>query len=157
MQKNTQLIIANRFRELYRNLSENQKSFALKIGYSQGTISRVENGQIALTRKMKQAISRVFPQVNTGWLETGKGEMFVSVPAATEEQSITPSSACDLAPQDDQAAYEALAQILASDDEIVKTLARKSLGGFLSLIQARGDPSKAKGEKKKFRAGGHGK
>lgn len=59
-------------------LNLSQAEFGEKIGLKQTTVANIETGTIALTQRNFENICRVF-NVRPEWLETGKGEMFVSI------------------------------------------------------------------------------
>ena len=55
----------------------NQFEFAERLGVTQSAISQIRTKN-KISSRMIATICAVFPQVNKGWLETGKGEMFIS-------------------------------------------------------------------------------
>jgi transcriptional regulator with XRE-family HTH domain len=71
----------DRIRELRKKTGLNQKVFAQKIGIRNTAISKIENGNAALTDQNILLIcspSRLVPgkTVSEDWLRTGEGEMF---------------------------------------------------------------------------------
>ena len=68
---------------------ENVKITALerKIGASKGVLSRAINNGTDIQLKWIQTLVENYPQYNTEWLITGKGEMLKSTPLREEEIS----------------------------------------------------------------------
>ena len=75
----------NRFKQLRAHLVLTQDQFAKKIGRTKAYISNVENGHTGMSRSTISSICSVFG-VNTEWLLTGTGEMFLP------EQEVEPVS-----------------------------------------------------------------
>lgn len=66
-----------RLRAARLELGLDQKGLAKMLGVSASTISVVETGKVAVSKKLAQKLQENF-QVNTIWLEHGQGEMFLS-------------------------------------------------------------------------------
>lgn len=50
----------------------NQKSFALRTGISESSLSRIMSGTLHITKHI-DTIVKTYPYVNRDWLETGEG------------------------------------------------------------------------------------
>jgi transcriptional regulator with XRE-family HTH domain len=68
--------IIQRLKELRKKLGINQGKFAERIGLKQGSYSDIENEKEVLTQRNIKLICLEFG-VNTTWLITGKGLMFL--------------------------------------------------------------------------------
>lgn len=69
-----------RLKELIKFLIDNkkvynQKDFADKIGKSKTQLSEMVKGTLVISERTVHAIVTAFPELNTEWLLTGKGEM----------------------------------------------------------------------------------
>lgn len=73
--------INNRVKDLRAALKLSQRAFAEGIGYTTGTIGAIEIGLTRVERRFVVVVGAIY-NVNTEWLETGKGEMFVTPPPA---------------------------------------------------------------------------
>jgi transcriptional regulator with XRE-family HTH domain len=79
MEKN----IGGRLKEVRNRLGyKTQEPFAVKIGTSQTTLSKYENGTIDIPDDLKIKISEF--GINIHWLITGEGEMFLESQNAVE-------------------------------------------------------------------------
>lgn len=52
-------------------------SFAIAYGYSKGFVSRMVNGKVAIPKDLVKSLSTGKPPLNSQWLLTGDGEMFL--------------------------------------------------------------------------------
>lgn len=68
----------NRLLSLIKALKSNQKQFAKAIGVSQSFVYQMIAGQKRISGKVIEGISNAYKGVNTNWLYTGDGEMFLS-------------------------------------------------------------------------------
>lgn len=73
--------INNRVKDLRAALKLSQRAFAEGIGYTTGTIGAIEIGLTRVERRFVVVVGAIY-NVNTEWLETGNGEMFVTQPPA---------------------------------------------------------------------------
>jgi len=67
----------NKINKLCEVLNLTQEEFAEKLGVTQSSISQIKSKN-KISSRMVATICAVFPQVNRGWLTTGKGDMFVA-------------------------------------------------------------------------------
>lgn len=81
-----------------------QDAFGAKIGITGAAISRIESGDRSVTDQVIMSICREFGVCET-WLRTGNGEMFIR-------------------PDPDDEIDRILAQISASDDELIRRIIR---------------------------------
>lgn len=79
-----------------------QDAFGAKIGVTGAAISRIESGDRSVTEQVIMSICREF-SVSETWLRTGEGEMFIH-------------------PDPDDEIDRILAQISASDDELIRRI-----------------------------------
>ena len=87
-------MIGNRIKELYKALKLTQAQFADIVGVSHSAISHIQSGKNKPSKRLLIAIYAKFPQTNTVWLETGKGEMFVEKEIAGVKESSPGYNAC---------------------------------------------------------------
>jgi transcriptional regulator with XRE-family HTH domain len=62
---------------LIKSLKSNQKAFAKSIGVSQSFVYQMISGQKQISSKVIKGISNAYSMVNTNWLFTGKGSMYL--------------------------------------------------------------------------------
>ena len=74
-----------RIKELRKTLKLSQDAFGKKLGITGGGVSKIENGERALTEQMALSICREF-RVNYFWLTEGKGEMFTGTPQSVVDE-----------------------------------------------------------------------
>jgi len=67
----------DRVRQLRKHLNLTQHAFSEEIGMTPGNLSKIEKNQIAMTKAFLKALKLRF-SCNPHWIETGKGEMFIS-------------------------------------------------------------------------------
>lgn len=75
----------NGIKELRKELNLSQEAFGKKLGITGGGVSKIENGERALTEQMALSICRVF-HVNYHWLTDGAGEMFSGTPESVVDE-----------------------------------------------------------------------
>ena len=83
----------HRIKRLRKNMGLSQKEFGDKLGVSRDVIANVENNRVEPTKLMLNMICREF-NVNSLWLEEGKGEMFSGytddlIQSVAEEYNLT--------------------------------------------------------------------
>lgn len=66
-----------RLDQLIKTLKLNSKTFAAAISVSQGFVSQMSNGKRPITHRVLNKITGRYEHVNTHWLMTGDGEMFI--------------------------------------------------------------------------------
>jgi transcriptional regulator with XRE-family HTH domain len=66
-----------RVREVRKAIGINQAEFGEALGVGVAAVSKIELGQVGVSRRHIEAICRVY-HVSRHWLETGDGEMFYS-------------------------------------------------------------------------------
>ncbi|MCD3211784.1 helix-turn-helix transcriptional regulator [Clostridium botulinum C/D] len=97
-----------RLRELRKVLNLTQAEMAKKLGMSRSNIGNIENNIINLSDRNVRDICETF-NINSEWLKTGKGEMFVKL-------------------QEDKELLDFVIKVMADKDEFIKktflTLAR---------------------------------
>ena len=74
-----------RIKLLRKALKLSQDAFGKKLGITGGGISKIENGERALTEQMALAICREF-RVNYYWLMDGEGDMFTGTPTSVVDE-----------------------------------------------------------------------
>lgn len=85
MQDNNDLIEQGaRLEKLYKTLGFKGKTFAEDIGVSQPLISKLVNGKGDFSHLVIKKITNRHPGVNSHWLITGEGEMFLGKPKETK-------------------------------------------------------------------------
>lgn len=67
-----------RLRIIRKDLGLTLDKFGEKIGIQKATLSKIENGTVALTDRNIQSICREF-NVNEEWLRTGEGPMYIDM------------------------------------------------------------------------------
>lgn len=75
---------------LYHNVVASRRDLALRMNYTESTLSCVVNGKQPISPKFLTALSQIDTRLNVDWIETGKGDMVVeeaaaSVPSTAEE------------------------------------------------------------------------
>lgn len=93
-----------RIKAIRSALGMNQTEFGERIGVKQTTIAGYENGSRTPSDAVILSISREF-EISETWLRTGDGEMFIR-------------------PDPDDEIDRILAQISASDDELIRRIVR---------------------------------
>lgn len=93
-----------RIKAIRSALGMNQTEFGERIGVKQTTIAGYENGSRTPSDAVILSISREF-EISETWLRTGDGEMFIR-------------------PDPDDEIDRILAQISASDDELIRRIIR---------------------------------
>jgi len=68
---------AQRFKELINALKTNQLKFTNAIGVKYSQTNAIYNGRKEFSRNYLHKISERYPNVNTHWILTGKGAMFL--------------------------------------------------------------------------------
>jgi len=67
----------NRLLALIKSLKSNQKAFAKAIGVSQSFVYQMISGQKQISSKVISGITNAYSMVNTNWLFTGNGSMYL--------------------------------------------------------------------------------
>ena len=75
---------------LYHNVVASRRELALRMNYTESTLSCVVNGRQPISPKFLTALSQIDPRLNVDWIDTGNGEMIIeeettSVPSTAEE------------------------------------------------------------------------
>lgn len=75
---------------LYHNVVASRRELALRMNYTESTLSCVVNGRQPISPKFLTALSQIDPRLNVDWIDTGEGEMIIeeeaaSVPSMAEE------------------------------------------------------------------------
>ena len=116
--------MVDRLKELRKVLKLSQAAFAEKIGLKQSAIGDIESGKNNLNTRNLNAICREF-NVNSEWLKTGEGEMFLpssSLERLAREYELT---------ADETALIKNFVQLPAEDRaailKLVKNFARDTL------------------------------
>ena len=78
---------ADRLQYLLDKLNVKALAFSKAVKVSQSFVSLIVNGKQDITHNLVRGINDAYPDVNTGWLLTGKGDMFLSDDA--EKRSYT--------------------------------------------------------------------
>lgn len=115
-----------RFVKLRKACGKNQSEFAKILGLSRSGVTAIETGQRKVTDKHIIMLSNWTERpINTDWLITGEGEMFLS---KSRNQTIT-DFAGDLIKEEDESfkkrLIEALAQLDEDDWEVLERIAIK--------------------------------
>lgn len=75
----------NQVKKLRKELKMSQEAFGKKMGITGGGVSKIENGERALTEQMALAICREF-RVNYYWLTQGELPMFTGTPESIVDE-----------------------------------------------------------------------
>ena len=75
--KENDIFMANRLKEIRINKGLNQKDFAKKIGMSRSGYSQIETSDRPISERLILSINLAFPEVNINWLRTGEGNMII--------------------------------------------------------------------------------
>lgn len=75
---------------LYHNVVASRRELALRMNYTESTLSCVVNGRQPISPKFLTALSQIDTRLNVDWIDTGEGEMIIeeeatSVPSTAEE------------------------------------------------------------------------
>lgn len=75
---------------LYHNVVASRRELALRMNYTESTLSCVVNGKQPISPKFLTALSQIDTRLNVDWIDTGEGEMIIeeeatSVPSTAEE------------------------------------------------------------------------
>ena len=89
--------ISERFKILRKSLGKSQKTFALELGIHQSTIANIENSKIFPNMQFLNILYKNY-KLNTHWLLTGEGEMFLSSEESIEDISINFTSVPEISP-----------------------------------------------------------
>ncbi|TDB69076.1 helix-turn-helix domain-containing protein [Arundinibacter roseus] len=73
-----------RFKIMLESMSLSKYAFANKIGVSSTVINGIVNNQNNPGHKVLTGIQKNFPEINTGWLLTGEGDMKAAPEKITE-------------------------------------------------------------------------
>lgn len=75
--KENDIFMANRLKEIRIHKGLNQKDFAKKIGMSRSGYSQIETGDRPISERLILSINLAFPEININWLRTNEGEMII--------------------------------------------------------------------------------
>lgn len=101
-----------RIRELRKELGLTLEKFGEHIGVKKSVLSQIENGR-NVTAQMKKSICREF-NVNPTWLETGEGDMFITL---TYQEELM-QAAANLLKNKDSVFVEAVQAFLITYDQL---------------------------------------
>lgn len=78
---------------LYHNVVASRRELALRMNYTESTLSCVVNGKQPISPKFLTALSQIDPRLNVDWIDSGKGDMIIeeeatSVPNNEELEAI---------------------------------------------------------------------
>ena len=76
--------MVSRFIEVRKKYGPTQAKFGKLLGFSDGSISLIESGKIAINEKHIKHICASFG-INEGWFRTGEGVMFAEAVPGTKE------------------------------------------------------------------------
>lgn len=75
--KENDIFMANRLKEIRIHKGLNQKDFAKKIGMSRSGYSQIETGDRPISERLILSINLAFPEININWLRTNEGKMII--------------------------------------------------------------------------------
>jgi transcriptional regulator with XRE-family HTH domain len=140
MEKENDLI--RRFIELRRKYKLTQVEFGKLFGFSSGSVSRIESGQIALNEKNIKLVCGTLG-INEAWFKDGTGPMFTEeVPGQKQLLEAFRS----LSPDGRKAAIKLIEALLASEQEKTEAVdpSQNAPGGTTQPLEA---PQEAKRRK----------
>jgi len=80
--------LSHRLEQIFSDLGINQIDFSRKTGFGQSYISQILNGgKTSPSSRFYDTVSRAY-NINSEWLKTGKGEIYVSPDADGEDAEI---------------------------------------------------------------------
>lgn len=80
--------ICIRFAEILKNLGKNANSLSKELGLSQTALKKVITGEHQPSSKVLIPLLEKYPQVNSNWLLTGRGEMFLKETISSEKDKL---------------------------------------------------------------------
>ncbi len=80
-------IIGSNLQKARKSLKLNQKKFAEPLGVSGGQISLIELGKSGISEAILRLLELTY-QINTNWLKTGEGEMFLDKPVSHSDPAV---------------------------------------------------------------------
>jgi transcriptional regulator with XRE-family HTH domain len=127
-------MIGHRIKNVRKFMKLKQQEFSSRIGITQTHLSQVETGVASPGPGLIARIADTF-KVNSEWLRTGKGSMFRGDIEATPtvNESHAPYNVSPFPPHI-QELLAAAAEILLSDDEIIKTALKTNIVAFRHAI-----------------------
>jgi len=120
------MTINNRIKVLRKELGMTQKELAEELGVRDAAISKIEIGENGVTKQMVKLIGHRY-KVNSYWLETGEGEMFLSPEAELSEM------AADIVAGEDNLA-KAFLKIIATLPQEERTLLAKVMRSIVEEL-----------------------
>ncbi len=63
---------------IYKDVAENERALAERLGYTKSSFSQIMNGKVPLSEKFMKRICALDENINFVWLQSGEGDMFLS-------------------------------------------------------------------------------
>lgn len=126
--------INKRFKSIRLALGLNQTDFGKKLGLEQGSVGDVERGRdgVSVSKAVKKLLFMVY-HVNTHWLETGEGDMFIKPRAVFSEQDDNNNKSSHVV-NDPDIGYSKQRSLYKSDHTLTY-LPMSAMAGFLSVVK----------------------
>jgi len=62
---------------IYREVAENERDLSERLGYTKSSFSQIVNGKVPLSEKFVGRLCSLDENLNSVWILTGEGEMFL--------------------------------------------------------------------------------
>ena len=69
---------------IFKELAENEKNLAEKLGYTNSSFSQLVNGRVPLSDKFVKALCSLDDNINFIWVKSGEGKMFLDNKSFTQ-------------------------------------------------------------------------
>lgn len=129
----------NRVREFFNSLPLNNSQIARMLGVTPQYIYKIMNLDIEPSERIILAIEKAFPDLNTVWLETGKGEMYTPKTRQMELDDMNKKlkDAADSMPDDANAVFlynlmKVMSQMTPEQIEMLRDITEK----FTDLLKS---------------------
>ena len=101
---------------LYHNVVASRRDLALRMNYTESTLSCVVNGKQPISPKFLTALSQIDARLNVDWIETGRGDMVVEEAAASVPNTAEALEAIRLQQENIRMLQEQLTSIIKMGD-----------------------------------------
>lgn len=73
---------------IYQEIAENERELAERLGYTKSSFSQIVNGKVPLSDKFVKNLCSLDENLNSVWISTGEGDMFLSDCLKSENSNI---------------------------------------------------------------------
>lgn len=73
---------------IFQGVAENERELSEMLGYAKSSFSQLVNGKVPLSDKFVGKLCDLDPNLNSAWVSTGEGDMFLSDCLKSENSNI---------------------------------------------------------------------